>query len=95
MFTGASHFSKALDMLRYGELAEASVFMGAFLFIVQYQLEKVWCHRVFLCVYLDFAAGLSIGDQDNVDFSLSSSLHWFILVISVNFDGDSSTYQLT
>ena len=38
MFTGVSHLSKASDVLGYGELAEASVFIGAFLVIVQYQL---------------------------------------------------------
>ena len=49
----------------------------------------------FLCVYLDFTADSSTGDQDGVDFSLSSALHWFSLLIAVNFDGDSCTYQLT
>ena len=31
----------------------------------------------FLCVYLNFAAGSSIGDQDDVNFSFSSALNWW------------------
>ena len=58
--------------------------------LVIISLGRCWCHRVFLCAHLDFVAGMSIVDQDDVDLSISSSLPWFIL--SVILDGYSCTY---
>ena len=74
MFIGASHLSMALDMLWYGELAEALVFIGAF----SHHWSRSFCTCPvsawegfgvvgFSCV-LSFVAGLSIGYQDDADF---------------------------
>ena len=52
MFTGASHLSKALDVLGYGELAEASVFIGAFFIMFSMGLGRFWHHRVFPCLII-------------------------------------------
>ena len=49
----------------------------------------------FLCVYLNFVAGLNIGGQDDVNFSFSSALHCWHLVTFVSFNGNSCVYQLT
>ena len=63
MFIGASHLLMALDVLLYGELAEASVFIGAF--------SHYWLRSFgvvgFSCA-LSFAVGLNIGYQDDADF---------------------------
>ena len=80
MFIGASHFSKALDVLRYEELAGASVcFWGHIWSSIGISLRRIWCCRIFLCAHLDFAAGVSFVDQDYVDLSVSSILPCFIL----------------
>ena len=49
MFIGASQLSKDLDVVRYGELAAASVFTGAYVVIDWYQLEKVFGVVGFSC----------------------------------------------
>ena len=40
-------------------------------------LRRFGVIEFFLCVYLNFAVGSSIRDQDDVNFSFSSALHWW------------------